>query len=445
MEVFLIKVVQLVLCLSIIVIVHEFGHFIFARIFKIRVEKFYLFFDPWFSIFKFKPKNSDTEYGIGWLPLGGYVKISGMIDESLDGEQMKAEPQEWEFRCKPAWQRLLVMAGGVLFNFILALFIYSMMMFTWGDAVLDSSKIEDGMIFCDAAHKIGFEDGDIIQTVDGQKFIIPLSGMEYVNAIVDFVSAKEIVVKRNNKEVLIPIPDEFDQIIKDKEQNPIFSIKSNTEISVSDGSLAQQIGIKTGDKIIMINNMEVSRFDSMSNQIRKCSNMTVPISYVRNNDTISTEVTFGEQALLGIGKSYSDDYKNALIQRKYSFFKSFPAGFSSAVNMLKGYAYQLKYVFAKDGLSQLGGFGTIGSIFPNSWSWSTFWELTAFFSIAIGFLNILPIPALDGGHITFLLYEMITRKKPSDNFIMNAQVVGMILLLGLVIIANTNDIIRFFF
>ena len=441
MENLIIKIVQLILCLSIIVIVHEFGHFLFARIFKIRVEKFYLFFDPWFSLFKFKPKNSDTEYGIGWLPIGGYVKISGMIDESLDSEQMKAEPQKWEFRSKPAWQRLLVMGGGVIFNFILALVIYSMMLFTWGDAVIDTSKLEDGMIFCEAVHKAGFKDGDIIQTVDGEKLTLPMGGMEYANAVVNFVGAKEIVVKRNNKDVIIKTPEDFDQIIKDKDQHPIFDFKRTTKVIVVDGSLAQQIGMKSEDMIHSINNVEVSTFDSLSYYINQCNDLTVPITYVRGNDTIFSEVSFGPQAQLGI----MSNLRNAITQRSYSFFESFPAGLMNAVNMLKGYVNQMKYLFAKDGLSNLGGFGTIGSVFPTTWSWPAFWELTAFFSIAIGFLNILPIPALDGGHITFLLYEMITRRKPSDTFIMNAQVVGMILLLGLIIVANVNDIMRFLF
>lgn len=442
MEGYLIKAAQLFLCLSIIVIVHEFGHFLFARIFKIKVEKFYLFFDPWFSLFKFKPKNSDTEYGIGWLPLGGYVKISGMIDESLDTDQMKEEPKAWEFRSKPAWQRLLVMAGGVLFNFILALVIYSMMLFAWGNSYIDTSKLEAGMSFCQGAKDIGFQDGDIIQTVDGENFILPLGGMEAVNKMVDFVSAKEITVNRDGKNISINIPEGFDQIIKEKDQNPIFSINNTTKLSkIVDGSLADQIGMKSGDVIISVNNVEVSRFDSLSAEIRRCNNLTIPIAYLRNNDTIRSEVTFGEQAQLGIMGSYG----NAITSKNYSFFESFPAGTKSAIDILKGYVYQWKYIFAKDGLSNLGGFGTIGSLFPTSWNWGAFWELTAFFSIAIGFLNILPIPALDGGHITFLLYEMITRRKPSDKFITNAQVVGMLILLGLIIIANGNDLIRSFF
>lgn len=442
MEDILIKIAQLVMCLSIIVIVHEFGHFFFAKIFKMRVEKFYLFFDPWFSLFKFKPRNSDTEYGIGWLPIGGYVKISGMIDESLDTEQMKSEPKPWEFRSKPAWQRLLVMAAGVIFNFILALCIYSMIVFHWGSAVIDTSKLEDGMIFSENTQKIGFRNGDIIESVDGNPFILPISGMGYINKILEFTGAKEVTVKRDNQNITITIPEGYDQIIKNKDEGQIFDINRTTQIAnIIEGSLAEQNGLKELDKILSINNVFVPNFDSLSIEVQKSANKTIPISYLRGTDTCSVEVTFGEYPQLGIQPNYT----KAIVNQKFSILESFPLGFTMAIDMLKGYVYQMKFLFAKDGLSQLGGFGTIGSLFPTSWNWKAFWELTAFFSIAIGFVNILPIPALDGGHIIFILYEMITRKKPSDKFMQNMQVVGFVILLALILIANANDILRAFF
>lgn len=443
MEEFFIKAIQLIMSLSILVVVHEFGHFLFARLFKIRVEKFYLFFDPWFSLFKYKPKNSDTEYGIGWLPLGGYVKISGMIDESMDTEQMSQEPKPWEFRSKSAWQRLLVMVGGVLFNFILALFIYSMMLFAWGDNYIATKDLKYGMEYSQAAKDAGFQDGDIIKLVDSKDLNLR-GGVLFINDLMQFMDAEEVIVERNGKQVTLAIPEGFaDKIISDKTSGPAFQIIQPAVIdSVLPKSIAAQHGLQKGDSIVKINDVDINSFRAMRDKIVKyADSAAMNIQFYRDTALLTiNDVTVNKDGLLGVtmaGVAGKTDH--------FTFFESFPAGIKMGVETLKAYVSQMRFLFTKDGLGNLGGFGAIGSMFPPVWDWYSFWTMTAFLSIVLAFMNILPIPALDGGHIMFLLYEVITRRKPSEKFMERAQVAGMLFILALLIIANGNDVIRAIF
>lgn len=443
METFLIQAIQLILSLSILVVIHEFGHFLFARLFKIRVEKFYLFFDPWFSLFKFKPKNSDTEYGIGWLPLGGYVKISGMIDESMDKEQMAQEPKPWEFRSKPAWQRLLVMVGGVLFNFLLALFIYSMMLFTWGDSYIPAKSIRYGMEYSKPALDAGFQNGDVILSMDGEELNLR-PGILFINDLMKFMDAKEVVVNRDGQEVTISLPADFgEQVIAEKKAGPLIQIIQHAIVdSVLPNSVAEKHGLLHGDSIVKVNDVTVTSWSVMQKELARTADSTVTdakVQFYRDSTLHSINVQLTKDSLLGVSSGLITKTDN------FTFFESFPAGTNRGIETLKAYASQMRFIFTKDGLGNLGGFGSIGGMFPPVWDWYSFWILTAFLSIVLAFMNILPIPALDGGHIMFLLYEVITRRKPSEKFMERAQVAGMLFILVLLIVANGNDLIRALF
>ncbi len=446
METFLIRALQLILSLSLLVIIHEGGHFFFARLFKIRVEKFYIFFDPWFSLFKFKPKNSETEYGVGWLPLGGYCKIAGMIDESMDTEQMKQPAQPWEFRAKPAWQRLLVMIGGVLMNFLLALFIYSMILYTWGDSYVALKDMTYGMKFNETAKQIGFRDGDILKSADGEE--LTRFNMDMIRSIVE---AREVTVLRNGEEAKIAMP-ELSLLDVAKEDPAFVSVLCpNVVDSVIPGGGFAQAGIAKGDSLIAFNGIVMNSWNEFLDQmemlkvkaeLEQKTSASFSLVYsrggVRDTVDVHTDNNFKVQAI-----AHALDYEMTV--KDYSFFASFPAGVELGINTLKGYVNDMKYVFTKEGAKSVGGFGTIGSIFPKMWDWQRFWEMTAFLSIILAFMNILPIPALDGGHVLFLLYEIITRRKPSDKFLEYAQIVGMVLLFALLIWANFNDVLRFLF
>ena len=442
----MIRALQLILSLSLLVIVHEGGHFFFARLFKIRVEKFYIFFDPWFSLFKFKPKNSDTEYGVGWLPLGGYCKISGMIDESMDTEQMKQPAQPWEFRSKPAWQRLLVMVGGVMMNFILALVIYSMILFTWGDQYIALKDMTYGMKFNETAQNIGFRDGDILKSADGKE--LTRFDMDMIRSIVE---AREVTVLRGGEEKTILMPEL--SLLDVAQEDPTFVdvFYPNVVDSVIAGEGFAMAGIQSGDSLLAFNGKsihswnefldEMNRLQSQSELDKKeTASFSLVYSRAGIRDTVAVETNsqFKVGAMGGIL-----DYKPTVMS--YGFFESFPAGITLGVNTLKGYVSDMKYVFTKEGAKSVGGFGTIGSIFPKVWDWERFWSMTAFLSIILAFMNILPIPALDGGHVLFLLYEIVARRKPSDKFLEYAQMAGMFLLFGLLIWANFNDVLRFLF
>lgn len=446
METFLIRALQLVLSLSLLVIIHEGGHFFFARLFKIRVEKFYIFFDPWFSLLKFKPKNSETEYGIGWLPLGGYCKISGMIDESMDTEQMKQPPQPWEFRSKPAWQRLLVMIGGVLMNFLLALFIYSMILFTWGDQYIALKDMSYGMKFNETAREIGFRDGDILVSADGKELT-----RYNVDMLRSLAEAREVVVLRDGKEEQILMP-EISLLEIAKEDPPFVDmlIPNVVDSVLADGGFAKA-GLQKGDSLIAFNGTPLHSWNEFTEQlgelrlrseVEQKSSASFSLVYSRAGVRDTVNVTTDDQFKV-LAYSMNPGYQPTRLT--YGFFESFPAGVALGINTLKGYVNDMKYVFTKEGAKSVGGFGTIGSIFPKVWDWQRFWSMTAFLSIILAFMNILPIPALDGGHVLFLLYELVARRKPSDKFLEYAQMVGMFLLFGLLIWANFNDILRFVF
>ncbi len=453
METFWIRALQLVMSLSLLVLIHEGGHFLFARLFKTRVEKFCLFFDPWFTLFKFRPRNSETEYGIGWLPLGGYVKIAGMIDESMDLEQMKQPMQPWEFRAKPAWQRLFIMIGGVLFNFLLALFIYSMILFAWGDEYIPVSKAPLGMDFNETAHQVGFHDGDILLSADGVPF--ERLGGDLLSAVVD---ARQVTVLREGTETSVYIPEGMmDGLLTDSVRFATFRMPYVVD-SLAAGRPAALAGLQVGDSITKLNGVSMAFYD-----FREALTARRAVEATLQSDSLiqanrMVELTIyrqGKEQLLSLqldstytmGAYAVTDSKRLfpVINKEYSFLASFPAGIALGVNTLKGYVGQMKYLFSKEGAKQLGGFGTIGSIFPATWDWHQFWYMTAFLSIILAFMNILPIPALDGGHVLFLLYEIVARRKPSDKFMERAQMVGMALLFILLFWANFNDILRFFF
>ena len=450
METFLIRALQLIMSLSLLVIIHEGGHFLFARLFKVRVEKFCLFFDPWFTLFKFKPKKSDTEYAVGWLPLGGYVKISGMIDESMDTEQMKQPEKPWEFRSKPAWQRLLIMVGGVLFNFLLALFIYSMILFTWGDQYIPVQKAPLGMDFNETAKAVGFQDGDILLSADGVDFV--RYDPDMLSQIAD---AREVTVLREGKKASVYIPEDMMQrLMADSVRFADYRVPYVVD-SLSVNSQAALAGLMPGDSVIALNGAPISYYEFLEEMGKRRKNAAalekegvdprqITLTYVRKGVmdtlTMSTDSTFR----IGV---YARSLSRVMpmVTKEYGFFESLPAGVQLGVKTLKGYVGNMKYVFSKEGAKQLGGFGTIGSIFPATWDWHQFWYMTAFLSIILAFMNILPIPALDGGHVLFLIYEIVARRKPSDKFMEYAQMVGMFLLFGLLIWANFNDVLRFFF
>ena len=445
METFLIKAVQLMLSLSLLVVIHEGGHFLFAKLFKTRVEKFRLFFDPWFTIFKFKPKNSETEYGLGWIPLGGYVKIAGMIDESMDLEQMKQPAQPWEFRAKPAWQRLLIMIGGVLFNFLLALFIYSMILYAWGDSYIPVQKAPLGMQFNETAHNAGFQDGDILISADSK----PLERMG-TDLLMNVVDARQVTVLRSGQEASVYIPEDMiNRLMEDSVTFTAFRMPFVVD-SLMAGSPAMAAGMQPGDSIIAMNGKGSLAYDDFMKEMQqrrdaKSDNHDVMLTIMRKGIQHEMTITTDEDYKMGVYPVTNTSKLLPIVKKDYGFFASFPAGIALGVNTLKGYVNQMKYVFSKEGAKQLGGFGTIGNIFPASWDWHQFWYMTAFLSIILAFMNILPIPALDGGHVLFLLYEIIARRKPSDKFMERAEMVGMFILFGLLIWANLNDVIRFLF
>ena len=456
MEIFLIRLLQFMLAIGLLVLLHEGGHFFFAKLFGVRVDKFYLFFDPsiwkWDgSLFKFKPKGSDTQYGVGWLPLGGYCKIAGMIDESFDTEQMKQPEQPWEFRAKPAWQRLLIMIGGVLVNFLLALFIYSMILFHWGDTYIPVKDMTLGMKFNTEAKALGFEDGDILIGTDKGEFK-DFSADLYR----DLSEAYSVDLIRDGKKMTLRLPGNLNLLGMLKAEPSFVRPLIPAEVdSVMADSPAASIGLQKGDKIVAINDKAIDSYNEFTDQLGILEDMmtaaltkadslkvrTATIVFDRDavKDTATVVLTpelklgFYVKSLAGLYEPYT---------REYGFFESIPAGIKYGWNVLAGYVGDMKYVFTADGAKSLGGFGAIGSLFPPMWDWYLFWKMTAFLSIILAFMNILPIPALDGGHVLFLVYEMITRRKPSETFMIRAEYVGFGILILLMVVANLNDILR---
>ena len=449
------------LAIGLLVLLHEGGHFFFAKLFGVRVDKFYLFFDPsiwkWDgSLFKWKPKGSDTQYGVGWLPLGGYCKIAGMIDESFDTEQMKQPEQPWEFRAKPAWQRLLIMIGGVLVNFLLALFIYSMILFYWGDTYIPVKDMTLGMKFNQEAKALGFQDGDILLGTDKGTFK-DFSADLYR----DLSEATRVDLIRDGKEMSLTLPGDLNLLgMLKAEPSFVRPLIPAVIDSVMADSPASECGLQQGDEIIAINDKPVDSYNEFTDQIGILEDMmtgaktqadslkirTTTLVVSRTDEsgakrvdtlavTLSPELKVGffVKTIAGIYEPYT---------REYGFFESIPAGIAYGWNVLAGYVGDMKYVFTADGAKSLGGFGAIGSLFPPMWDWYLFWKMTAFLSIILAFMNILPIPALDGGHVLFLVYEMITRRKPSETFMIRAEYVGFGILILLMVVANLNDILR---
>lgn len=433
----LIKVIQLLLSLSILVLFHEMGHFVAAKVFKTRVEKFYLFFDPWFRLFRYRYK--ETEYGIGWLPLGGYVKISGMIDESLDREQMKKPPEAWEFRSKPAWQRLIIMLGGVIVNVLLAMLIYIGVLFAWGEQYLPTSEVNKYGISCDTlALELGLRDGDQILLVDGK----PVADFQKIIPYIILEEAKTIQVIREGQSIGVPVrKSAISKLIKEKD--PVIWPRIPFEVAeFAKESPAEKAGVKKDDRIIGLNGISLPFFREFRNTIQKFRNQEVILDLIRAGDTLHLPVSIPEAGLIGVYPKSLDTYFK-FQEKDYSIFSAIPAGIKKAFTGIGNYLKSLKLLFSTEkAYESVGGFITIGNIFPSTWDWESFWGLTAFLSIMLAILNVLPIPALDGGHVLFLLYEIVTGRKPSDKFLEYAQIAGMIILFGLLIFANGNDILR---
>lgn len=435
----LIKTVQLLLSLSILVVLHELGHFMFARLFKTRVEKFYLFFNPWFSLLKIK--RGETEYGIGWLPLGGFVKISGMIDESMDKEAMKLPPQPWEFRSKKSWQRLLIMLGGVLMNFITALVIYIGILYAWGETYLPTENAKYGIEVSEVGEQIGFQNGDKILTVDN----IYIENFNKIIPTIVLDGVEAVQVERNGQKVDVEInDDDLALLLKSKSViSPRFPFDHSIGEIVKD-SPAQKGGLEKDDVLKQIDGISFQYYDEFSKYLASKKNQEIEIAISRRGSSINKTLTVGEDGKIGFFPVFNrvDVFKFKTI--KYGFLESIPAGINRGVQTTKDYLKQFKLIFNKKtkGYESLGGFATIGNIFSPTWNWAHFWNMTAFISIILAIMNLLPIPALDGGHVMFLLGEMITGRKPNEKFLEYAQIAGMILLLALVVYANANDVIK---
>lgn len=453
-----IQIAQLLLSLGLLVMAHEMGHFLAARAFKTRVDKFYLFFNPWFSIFRAKrvdkkwrlswfspapPKSwaehpDNTEWGLGWLPMGGYCKIGGMIDESMDVEAMKQPVQPWEFRAKPAWQRLIMITGGVLVNFITALVIYAMMLYTWGREYIPIANATYGYDYCQTALNNGFARGDIILAVDGK---IPETLGDAVEQIF-YSDGKPVTLLRAGDTVQLTLPADFSQQLL--AANVKFFAQERIPFvidKVTGGSPAAAAGLQSGDSIVGLNGASVPFFAQLSDSLLRYAGKPITLNFYRRNALLEQVVTPTEKGKLGVAlRDPLAHFKTKKLQ--YGFFESIPAGVALGTETLVSYVKQFKIIFTKEGAKSLGGFGTIGSLFDKTWNWAHFWSMTAFLSIILAFLNILPIPAFDGGHMMFILYEMVSRRKPSDKFLEYAQMVGLIILVLLFVFANGNDIMR---
>lgn len=447
MEIF-IKASQFILSLSLLIVLHELGHFIPAKIFKTRVEKFYLFFDYKFSLFK--KKIGETVYGIGWIPLGGYVKISGMIDESMDTDQMKEEPKPWEFRSKPAWQRLIIMLGGVFVNFVLGIFIYIMLMYTYGEKYLPNENVKDGVWVQDSlATEIGLKNGDKIISIDGNEV------RKFSDITIGLINGNAYTIERNGKKITNELPIDFISKLVDRGKDAGSLVVPRYPFligSIPEDSSNKNAGLKPKDLIVAVNGKAVKYYDEISQILSSNKGQNINITVQRNKENITLPIQVsneGKMEVYAAELSISDleklGYYN-LAEIEYSFGEAIPAGLNKSYETLASYIKQLKKIFnpSTGAYKGLGGFISIGSIFPSEWSSQTFWNITAFLSIMLGFMNLLPIPALDGGHVVFTLWEMITGKKPSDKFLEYAQVAGFILLIALLLFANGNDVFKLF-
>lgn len=436
----LIKAAQLILSLSILVMVHEFGHFLFARLFNTKVEKFRLFFDPWFTIWK--KKIGGTEYGLGWLPLGGYVKISGMIDESMDREQMKLPPKSWEFRSKKPYQRLLIMIGGVLFNVIFAVMVYSAVLYTWGDEYLPTENVKYGIVCSEEAKTIGFEDGDKIVSVDHKE----VRSFHGILREVILEQAPSVQVLRDGEIVDVSINTNDLALILNNNRTALWAPRVPFEVAkFTNSSPAQKAGLQIGDRLIGLNGDSIQYFDQYLTSLKDLKNTEVVITVLRDGTKINHQVMLNNNGKLGVYAQVPSAFFEFKVL-SYGLLESIPAGVDRGIETINDYLKQFKLIFTPEtkAYESLGGFISIGSIFPAVWNWQMFWGLTAFLSIVLAIMNILPIPALDGGHVLLLLYEIITGRKPSDRFLEYSQMIGMVLLFGLLIFANLNDVIQQF-
>ncbi len=441
----LIKAGQLILSLSILIVLHEFGHYLPARWFKTRVEKFYLFFDYKFSLFK--KKIGETTWGIGWIPLGGYVKISGMIDESMDKEQMKLPPQPWEFRSKPAWQRLIIMIGGVTVNMIVGIIIYILVLFAWGEDYLAPQDVHHGYSFHQTYKDLGFQDGDNILKLDG---VVPRDVTE-INKFILLRGAQDITFERDGVEQTITLPEDIDmKAFTDGAMQGIMPRSYaviDTVIAVDEdgGNRPAFIaGILDGDSIVAANNEPIVYWNEFSDYMLNHKSQTVKLDVYREGELKTLTVATDSTGLIGVAQRPLTKRFN-ISHQEFTFSQSIPGGLALGMHTLSDYVSQLKFLFTKKGASSIGGFGAFGSLFSPTWDWEIFWSMTAFISIMLAFMNFLPIPALDGGHIMFLLYEMITGRKPNEKLMEYAQLAGIILLLGLLVYANGNDLIKAIF
>lgn len=434
---FWIKAAQLFLSLSILIILHELGHFIPAKLFKTRVEKFYLFFDAGFSLFKIK--KGETEYGIGWIPLGGYVKIAGMIDESMDKEAMKEEPKPWEFRSKPAWQRLIIMIGGVVVNVILGFVIYSGILMHWGEDVLPSKNVTYGMHADSLMTTLGFQDGDKILKLDGK----PIANIDNIGQRLMFDKIKTVTVERDKADFDVTLPNDLGQLMLDNGAKRPFELRFPVVVEkIASGSNAEAAGLEAGDSIVTVNGLNKSFFIDFSNYLHSHQNQEIIIGYYRDGKLMNSSVKVTDEGTIGFVPKKPKDYFK-LEHVEYTFFSAIPRAITKVKETVSNYFYSLKFIFSKAGIKQLGSFGTFGDQFAPHWDWQVFWEKTALFSLILAVMNILPIPALDGGHVMFLIYEMITGKPPKEKFMERAQMIGMILLLTLMVYALGNDLWRF--
>ncbi len=448
-EIFIV-ILQFILSLSILVVLHELGHFLMAKLFKTKVEKFYLFFNPKFSLFK--KKIGETEYGIGWLPLGGYVKIAGMIDESMDKEFLNSEPKPWEFRSKPAWQRLLIMLGGIMVNILLAIIIYIGIAYVWGDAKIPLDSLKDGLWVQNSVLKeVGLKSGDKILAIDGKE-------MKYLDDILKpptppILTAKEVTVERQGETTTVKIPDDFiNRLVENKRKEGLVGPRVPFIINkVLPDSPNKNSDLQKGDEVVAVNDKPVKYMDEVVDFLAAHKGEEVKLGIKRGDSILTRTVKVSPEGKIGV-ETYLD--QNIIEQRglyrveyeKYGFLEAIPKGLKTAKNTLTGYLQQLKMIFnpSTGAYKSVGGFMTMAKIFPTDWDWHAFWKITAFLSIMLAVLNLLPIPALDGGHAMFTLYEMITGHKPSEKFLEKAQIVGFFILLALLIYANGNDILRLF-
>ncbi len=433
MEIF-IKIIQFFLCFTILVGIHELGHFVMARIFGIRVEKFYIFFDPWFSLFKFK--RGDTEYGIGWLPMGGYVKIAGMIDESMDKEQLKRPVQPWEFRAKPAWQRFLVMIAGVVMNVVLAIVIYCGVCYTWGDTYFSNEDARWGYAFNESGHRLGFEDGDRFVSVDGQPVDDPVA---LLNALLINENGRTVVVERRGEDVTLDLS--LEALIAMRQEKGYENLFRLREPFIVD-SVVTATGLRKGDEIIALNQYRDLEFFDYKALLQLQAGEEVDIEVLRGADTVALTLPVDADGRLGVVAANPYTPRT----RYYTFLESVPAGFRKAGRTLSSYWQQLKLIVQPktELYKEVGGFLSIGNIFSSTWNWHDFWLKTAFLSIILAVMNIIPIPGLDGGHAIFTLWEMLTGRKVSDKVLEVAQYAGLLLLLALLLYVNGNDFYRFF-